>query len=60
MRYALLVVTLFVGTVFVLMLGINGYLSPQSEKETQAVMMEETVPEETTSETTAVEENNDQ
>lgn len=45
LRYALLVVTLFVGTVFVLMLGINGYLSPQSEMETQAVMMEETVPE---------------
>lgn len=34
LRYALLVVTLFVGSVFVLMLGINGYLTPQEQKET--------------------------
>ena len=43
LRYALLVVTLFVGSVFVLMLGINGYLTPQEQKEpvVQAVVVEE-------------------
>ena len=40
LRYALLVVTLFVGTVFVLMLGINGYLSPKNTDSTQAVVQE--------------------
>lgn len=43
LRNAILIVTLFVGTVFLLMLGINGYLSPQPE---QAVMVQETVKEE--------------
>ena len=45
LRYALLVVTLFVGSVFVLMLGMNGYLSPKKEKVTavQAVVVEEKV-----------------
>ena len=32
LRYALLIVTLFVGTIFVLMLGMNGYLT---QKDTQ-------------------------
>ena len=40
LRYALLVVTLFVGTVFVLMLGINGYLSPRKTDSVQAVVQE--------------------
>ena len=40
LRYALLVVTLFVGTIFVLMLGINGYLTPQKEESVQAVVQE--------------------
>ena len=40
LRYALLVVTLFVGTIFVLMLGINGYLTPES---TQTAIVQETV-----------------
>lgn len=40
LRYALLIVTLFVGSVFVLMLGINGYLTPQS---TQTAVVQETV-----------------
>ena len=44
LRYALLVVTLFVGTVFVLMLGINGYLSPQ-KVDSARVVVQETVQE---------------
>ena len=42
LRYALLVVTLFVGTIFVLMLGINGYLTPQ---DIQTAIVQETVAE---------------
>ena len=43
LRYALLVVTLFVGSVFVLMLGINGYLAPQEQREpaVQAVVADD-------------------
>ncbi len=43
LRYALLVVTLFVGTVFVLMLGINGYFT---QKDTQTAVTQEVVVEE--------------
>lgn len=42
LRKALLIVTLFVGTVFVLMLGINGYLTPKEEPTAQ---IQETVQE---------------
>lgn len=38
LRYALLIVTLFVGTVFVMMLGMNGYLTPEEPE--QAVVQE--------------------
>lgn len=40
LRYALLVVTLFVGTIFVMMLGINGYFTPEDE---QTIIVQETV-----------------
>ena len=42
LRYALLIVTLFVGTIFVLMLGMNGYLT---QKDTQTAVVQETVAE---------------
>ena len=42
LRYALLIVTLFVGTIFVLMLGMNGYLT---QKDTQTAVVQETVEE---------------
>ena len=43
LRYALLIVTLFVGTVFLLMLAVNGYFSP---KTVATAVVEETVAEE--------------
>ena len=43
LRFALLIVTLFVGTVFLLMLAVNGYFTPKAEKE--AVAVQETVEE---------------
>ena len=39
---AILVVTLFVGSVFVLMLGVNGYLTPKQPAQ-EVVMVEETI-----------------
>ena len=42
LRYALLIVTLFVGTIFVLMLGMNGFLT---QKDTQTAVVQETVAE---------------
>ena len=44
LRFALLIVTLFVGTVFLLMLAINGYFTPPKEQETAVV--QEAAPEE--------------
>ena len=43
LRFALLIVTLFVGTVFLLMLAINGYFTPKTQ---EAVVVQETVVEE--------------
>lgn len=43
LRFAVLIVTLFVGTVFVLMLAINGYFT---KPETKAVVVQETTGEE--------------
>ena len=43
LRFALLIVTLFVGTVFLLMLVINGYFTPKTQ---EAVVVQETVVEE--------------
>ncbi len=43
LRYTLLIVTLFVGTVFLLMLAVNGYFTKDTK---QTVVVEETVAEE--------------